>query len=673
MRFFHWELEFPDAFTFERKGFDAVIGNPPWDVMKPNSREFFTNHDPLYRTWSKETAREKQVELCQSIPGLRGRWEEHNAHFKAAANWVKSVSEPFDLALARGKEGENLLKAWECERARRVGLSGPQHPFVDQGSGDLNSCKLFLEVAYRLLAPTGRLGFVVPSGLYSDSGARDLRSRFLDHSTWDWLIGFENRRKVFDIDGRFKFAVAIVDRRVSDAPLRACFMIHDLADWERPNPPVVPFDRGLIPLFSPRSKSLPELCTKRDLDVCQTIYTNSIRIGDKALGWEIDYSTGLHMTNDSRHFPTLEKWQSKGFAPDVFGRLVGPGGEIAVPLYEGRMIGQFDFCQKGWVSGKARAAVWRPLPFDCKTLEPQYLVPASTWSNWPGAKRTRVGFMDVTSATNARTFIACPLPDLPCGNKVPSLSLCTGDIDRPLLLAAFCNSLACDFATRTRLVGNTMNWFIVEELPIPKSADPAVCSRLALNAARLSFLHRLFAPEWLRLERFFPDLSARPWKHWWAVTEADRLRLRIEIDALCADAYGLTPDDFDWIVKECRRQSNELRNRQTASRLDPKGFWRINKELDPRERLTNLAASAFGALQAGRWSASLASMMSNDEFFSVIGIPEMTTGANPLIRKRRGCHEWRPEEFAADDPRNGWTWKDCRQDAVALFGCAESR
>ena len=56
LKFFHWELEFPDVFTPDRSGFDALIGNPPWDVMKPNSQEFFTDFDPLYRTYDKQAA-----------------------------------------------------------------------------------------------------------------------------------------------------------------------------------------------------------------------------------------------------------------------------------------------------------------------------------------------------------------------------------------------------------------------------------------------------------------------------------------------------------------------------------------------------------------------------------------------------------------------------------------
>ncbi len=42
-RFFHWELEFPEVFfdrdgaRLPRAGFDAVIGNPPWDMIRADS------------------------------------------------------------------------------------------------------------------------------------------------------------------------------------------------------------------------------------------------------------------------------------------------------------------------------------------------------------------------------------------------------------------------------------------------------------------------------------------------------------------------------------------------------------------------------------------------------------------------------------------------------------
>ena len=91
-----------------------------------------------------------------------------------------------------------------------------------------------------------------------------------------------------------------------------------------------------------------------------------------------------------------------------------------------------------------------------------------------------------------------------------------------------------------------------------------------------------------------------------------------------------------------------------------------------RERLTGLAAAAFRALKEGQWSAESAANLSNDEFFEIIGIPELTTGPDPLIRKRDGCHVWKPETFSAADPRHGWTWDHCWQDAVTLLGSEEA-
>jgi hypothetical protein len=96
--------------------------------------------------------------------------------------------------------------------------------------------------------------------------------------------------------------------------------------------------------------------------------------------------------------------------------------------------------------------------------------------------------------------------------------------------------------------------------------------------------------------------------------------------------------------------------------------------------LTGLAAAAFRGLKEGRWSAESATGLSNDQFFEILGIPELTnsraaraTGLpSPLIEKRSGCHVWKPEVFEADDRRCGWTWEHCWKDSVALLGSEES-
>ena len=56
LHFFHWELEFPDVFARPEHGFDAILANPPWEIAKPVSQEFFSDYDPLYRTYGKQEA-----------------------------------------------------------------------------------------------------------------------------------------------------------------------------------------------------------------------------------------------------------------------------------------------------------------------------------------------------------------------------------------------------------------------------------------------------------------------------------------------------------------------------------------------------------------------------------------------------------------------------------------
>ena len=45
-RAMNWKEEFPNIFVRKNPGFDAVIGNPPWERMKLQEREFFAFSAP---------------------------------------------------------------------------------------------------------------------------------------------------------------------------------------------------------------------------------------------------------------------------------------------------------------------------------------------------------------------------------------------------------------------------------------------------------------------------------------------------------------------------------------------------------------------------------------------------------------------------------------------------
>ncbi|MBX3023797.1 hypothetical protein KF840_02695 [bacterium] len=637
LRFFHWELEFPDVFCREREmqsdagapphaGFDAIVGNPPWETLQPNSKEFFSNRDPLYRTYGKQEALRTQTAMFEAARTDERDWLAYNAGFKAYANWNKCAGSPFGdgsddgESFSFGPDSKALHVRWAGVRGGRRSYADPRHAFRHQGDGKPYTYKMFLEQAHALMCPGGHVGMIVPSGLYTDKGSTELRRLFLEQCRWQWLFGFENRLKIFDIDSRFKFCPVIVRKGGATEAIRAAFMRHELADWAEAERHVIPYGREQVARFSPRTRAILEIRQKRDLEVLEKIYANSVLLGDDSEnGWGIEYAQGdFNMTSDSKLFPPRPWWEERGYVPDEYGRWIkfkgrpnpkqttpaigwirlrdGSGAvdesdieDIALPLYEGRMIGQFDFSQKGWVSGKGRKAVWEEFPWSHKRLQPQYLMSAADYrqSKVESGLRldwaVKLAFMDITSATNARTMIASTIPDLPCGNSAPLLRGC----QQPAALAAILDSVTYDFVARARCGGLHLNYFVIEETPLPHPAS--VVDSIALTAGALSTADVCFAPTWMAAGATFGNALRRSgWPIHWALTEHERSRRWCIVDALAAFCFGLSFDDLSWLLRDC-----DLPAGFEFKALDPKGFWRTDKSSDPEIRRTVLTLVAF--------------------------------------------------------------------------------
>lgn len=636
--FFHWELEFPDVFTARQPGFDAMLGNPPWETLQPNSKEFFSNHDPLYRAYGKQEALAKQLEYFRTYPKLEADWIAYVAGFKAMANWMNRTGQPFGDCITTDKDGKKkhdmnlggrgrnsfsasaqLHKKWQHQRAKRKGFADAAHPFLHQGSGKPYLQKMFLELSHALMRPQGRMGMIVPSGIYTDKGTTSLRELFLDHCDWQWLFGFENRDVIFDIHRSFKFCSLIVQKGGTTQAIRAAFMHRNVDDWAKAEFHVLAYPRERVLEFSPYSKAILEIRSEQDLRVLQKIYANGVLLSDQTeLGWGVRYQQGnFNMTADSKLFPTRPKWEADGYLSDEYGHWLkgawhayaGPTDilsrekgvvlshdrtqalrvsdieGVALPLLEGNIIDQFQASSKGWVSGKGRSAVWREISPQEDVFEPQYLIGLEEVSSkvfktgelagqpkWVPVPK--VTFIDVTSATNARTARAACTPFFPCGNTAAILN----SRESVFSLATAMNTFVYDFVSRARCGGLHLNWFVVEESVLPgrKYAD-------ALDRIGQSLLggQRIFAAS---LDRVRPSRSA--------LSCAERLRLRCISEAIVASQLGLSFKDLGFILADCDHPCSALTEAFTK-RLDPKGFWRIDKELDPELRLSVLTMAAF--------------------------------------------------------------------------------
>ena len=68
--FFHWPLEFPDIFENDG-GFDVVLGNPPWERIKLQEKEFFETRDRQIADAPNKAARDRLIRtLPQENPAL---------------------------------------------------------------------------------------------------------------------------------------------------------------------------------------------------------------------------------------------------------------------------------------------------------------------------------------------------------------------------------------------------------------------------------------------------------------------------------------------------------------------------------------------------------------------------------------------------------------------------
>ena len=274
---------------------------------------------------------------------------------------------------------------------------------------------------------------------------------------------------------------------------------------------------------------------------------------------------------------------------------VGGIEDVALPLYEGRMIGQFDFSEKGWVSGKGRSAAWRDIGWSLKQIEPQYLIghgSRGTSEKWkPGPK---VSYMRISSSTNSRTTISTYLRDVAAGDSVFFFVPSIAPMETAIIISGVLSSLCFDVVLRQRLGGLNMSEFVMVEAPLTRKS-PRIQQLVQTLVLRLSLGSQLWSAEWGRIGK-----GDNAWRSRWALSPTRRLEGRAAFDAVVAAWYGLSLDDT-------QRSAGRMRSATVPRHCqfqDVKGFWRVDKDKDPELRHTVLTLIAFADLEDGIRAAS---------------------------------------------------------------------
>ncbi|MYB76651.1 MAG: restriction endonuclease [Chloroflexi bacterium] len=537
--FLHWEVAFPGVWAQWQDarpagGFDAVIGNPPWDRIKLQEVEWFATRAPELARAPTAAARR------EAIKGLRAQGD--------------PLAADFDAAKARADGLGKLVRA-----------SG-HYPLL--GGGDVNLYSLFVERALRLVKAEGLVGLLTPSGIYADKTAAKFFQSVSTRGRVAGLFDFENRRLGTDlppffpdVDSRFKFCALIVGGTARQFDETACaFFLHDKKTIEDDDRcfPLTPDDFARV---NPNTGTAPVFRTRRDADITRAIYARHPVLVDRSdvterKTWPVKYVRMFDMTNDSHLFRTAAQLDEEGFYP-VQGNRWQRGKELYLPLYEGKMVQAFDHRAASVVVNPENLN--RPAQPRDSLLEqhadPNWLPDPQFWVyeeniEWPQELSWAVGFKDVTAPTNVRTMIASIVPRSGFGNTLPLLMPDSCDLHRythnAWLWTACLNSFALDYVARQKVQGQHLNWFVVEQLPViaPDAYDRKFGETTARALIRDHVLKLTYTAH--DLAPFARDLGyAGPPFIW---DEEERRHLRARLDACYFHLYGISRPDAAYIL-----------------------------------------------------------------------------------------------------------------------------
>lgn len=447
-------------------GFDAVIGNPPWEKVKLSRHEFLKSSGT-------------QRHYGAQIQGL------DEARFAVQRDEVANYS-------------------------RRLLTRYP-----DLGSGEPDLYIAFTDLFFNLCKGQGVVAALIPGGLIRSQGTQAMRRRIFEASQCVSLSIIDNRARFFAIDTRFKFlALALIKAGSEKSKREPIHLLH-----ERGNPTGLEITGtatiGRAALAAIRDDlSLPEVRSVAEWRLFSKIAEAGVSWEDPGSGWTPKICREVDMTKER---------------PKFLSRAIAG----ALPLVEGRMVQSHRFGVKGHMSGTGRSALWEAYPIGGSRLSPQFWIHPSDIprANQHRADMLRVGFCDIAGQTNERSLMASLIPaGVVCGNKVPTI-LFPEDPSEERLLVWVCvaNSLAFDWMLR-RVLTTTVNYFLLQSVPMPKLAKDGLPWRRLANAAR--------------------ELRSLDSAGATCGTYERMAQLRGEIDAEVAVAYGLNLKDMELVLQD---------------------------------------------------------------------------------------------------------------------------
>jgi hypothetical protein len=556
---FHWVLEF--AKVYADGGFDVIVGNPPWDRLRPTRDEFFVRYDEDFLSLLPEEKDTRQEELLEQA-AIAEEWEAYQQEIEVVTDYFHDSD------------------AYEMQTPTIGGTT--------QGTeNDLSA--LFLERIFGLAKDGGYVSQVLPGAIFNGASTKDLRTHLLDETTIRSLVTFENRGIFDDIDTRYNFGVVNFQNSGKTEDLRGIFQQVGTDILNRFDEATLDIPRRVLREYSPEARIFPYLQSQEEVDVLNSLVAHppiSEKIG---ANWYIEPYRELDRGNDVDRFVEQE---SDGEYP-VLG-----GSNIYQFMYDPTFLDDLE-APKFWSVSEnddpERSAKRRIREKNHRRFKRQLYQAFDGTGSQIGfvndllndhrgeelseddilldCTEYRIAYRDIARATDERTLIATVLPrGVVCHDKAPTFRPYEIDPDEEDLTESpihgvyeriftdqelftalgLLNSIPFDYLMRTK-VDSTVVFYKLTESQAPRlTAGDDWFEHIWRRAARLNCYGDAFAEMRERLGGVDP-----------ATEPGEREQVQAELDAGAFHAYGLDQEQVRFIlddfyqVNSPRRMTNE--------------------------------------------------------------------------------------------------------------------
>jgi hypothetical protein len=564
-QFLHWHLAFPQVFqpapAIDDKdplgwegGFDCVLGNPPWERVKLQEKEWFAERDPDVVNAPNAAARKRKIKaLIEGNPAL----------------WNAFQS---DLRMAEG--GSHFIR----DSAR----------FPLCGRGDVNTYTIFAEGNRQVLSDKGRAGFIVPSGIATDDTTKFYFQDIVAKGSLVSLYSFENEEFIFPgIHHATRFCLVTVGsgKIVISESAEFIFFARQV-EHLREHYRKFRVSSSENELLNPNSGTCPIFRSRSDAELTKAIYRRVRVLIKESRGahseenpWGISFLRMFDMANDSHLFCTRDQLEHLGLVlkGNVFEGAIPI--EKWLPLYEAKMIHHFDH-RWGTYEGQSQAqANQGKLPELDEKMHanpylyalPRYWVKISDvnkripsyWNNsW------FIGFRDITGATVLRTAIASICPTAGFGHTNPLVLPAHSDANTISGFYGNICSFIFDYSSRQKIGGTHLTYSYFKQLPFLSKEQLIKPLNYITGEKGLDLIGRVLELHFTcwDLASYAKDQSYDGPPFRW--DDKRRFLIRCELDSAFFHLYLPSDDDGNWkpakvkdgaVVDESEEQLQELK------------------------------------------------------------------------------------------------------------------